>query len=514
MPRKPKPKNTLSAGERVALYLAEQEEKQRALSGELDLSNENGAPEEKTVQTKPYEEKKAAPRSLPKPHYATVNVDLSLVTGEVKAMHGVCNGPVSYGSDISSLFREIGVPSVRFDSADGSMTRRGIDVSSIFPDMNADPSIPENYNFEYTDKYIVAAYNSGAEVILRFGESLDMLEERDTLPPESIDIWVHICMNILRHYNDYWAGGFAYGINRFEIWSSSGKAEDLPCEAELYSRLANAIKIYDDSLSVGGMCFGVSSSNLREFLKYCKKNRAPLDFITLECISGDVDETAKAVESVAMLLGNLGFDQTEIIIGKWCYIDKDITAAIDPKAALRRGGNDANHLKKEIFESQGSVKGAAYVTALITRLSEIGGVVGAHLYDAQPMISPFCAICDRFGKPQKPFYALRAFGQLYRAGAQVLCRTEQNEGFAHNGIYSMAAINGNGEAYVLVSSFGGCGVVDLRIDGISNDVYSADVYLLDGVKDMELGTSVPLSGMKKRLIINLSEYGVALIKLY
>ena len=57
---------------------------------------------------------------------------------------------------------------------------------------------------------------------------------------------------------------------------------------------------------------------------------------------------------------------------------------------MRRGGNDANHLKKEIFESQGSVKGAAYVTALITRLSEIGGVVGAHLYDAQPMISPFC----------------------------------------------------------------------------------------------------------------------------
>ena len=63
-------------------------------------------------------------------------------------------------------------------------------------------------------------------------------------------------------------------------------------------------------------------------------------------------------------------------------------------------------------------------------------------------------------------------------------------------------------------SFDGCGVVDLRIDGITEEQYTADVYMLDGVKNMELADSLPLSGMKKRLVLNVSEYGAVLIKLH
>ena len=65
-----------------------------------------------------------------------------------------------------------------------------------------------------------------------------------------------------------------------------------------------------------------------------------------------------------------------------------------------------------------------------------------------------------------------------------------------------------------ISSFKGCGTVDIRVEGISDKLYTADVYILDGVKDMSLGDSVALSGMKKRFVLNMSEYGAVMIKLY
>lgn len=516
MPRKPKPKNALSAGERVALYMAEQEEKQRRMTKPSDNAAENGGAErtdEDGAPTNKAENKVSVPKTLPKPQHAVVNVDLSMQIGQVKAMHGMCNGPVSYGANISGLFREIGVPLVRFDGADGAISRRAIDISRIFKDMNADPSKPESYDFEYTDKYIAAAYNSGAEIILRLGESRDMLEPVKLDLPNNVDLFAHVCANIIRHYNDYWAGGYAYGIRYFEVWSHYDE-DGLQAELELYVRVANALKIYDENIKIGGFCAEPSSPAVRELVKYCKKNRAPLDFIALECLGGDVEAIAGEVEGVAMLLGNLGFNDTEIMIGKWCYIDKDAIGATKPRTALARQGAEANLIKKAIFDSQCSVKGAAFAAALMIRLAGVRGVKAACFYDAQPMISPFCAISDRFGQPQKPFYAFRAFGELYKAGGEVYAVSEQNEGFAHSGIYAMAANGESGESYIYIVSFGGCGVVDLRIDGISSDVYSADVYMLDGVKDMTLADSVALSGMKKRLLLNLSEYGAALIKLY
>jgi hypothetical protein len=66
----------------------------------------------------------------------------------------------------------------------------------------------------------------------------------------------------------------------------------------------------------------------------------------------------------------------------------------------------------------------------------------------------------------------------------------------------------------MLASFGGCGVIDLRLEGIGENVYSADVYMLDGVKNMTLADSVPVSGLKKRIVLNVSEYGAMLIKLH
>jgi hypothetical protein len=146
-------------------------------------------------------------------------------------------------------------------------------------------------------------------------------------------------------------------------------------------------------------------------------------------------------------------------------------------------------------------------------LGEVREVSRACYFDAQPYISAWCAISDRYGNPEKPFYAFKAYGEVFGADREVYCLSEQADGFSHSGIYSLAAAS-EGTLYVLISSFDGCGIVDLRLDSIPENVYSADIYMLDGVKDMSLADSVPISGAKKRLLLNISKYGAALIKLH
>jgi hypothetical protein len=221
------------------------------------------------------------------------------------------------------------------------------------------------------------------------------------------------------------------------------------------------------------------------------------------------------VKKTVPMLRNMGYADTEIIIGKWGYVDETVAPTAEHlERLLRASGADACAQREKLFSAQSDVKGAAYALATMIELHTTGEVGAACFYDAQPAISPWCAMCSRFGMPQKPFYAFRAFGQLYRAGREAFSVSEQTEGYAHTGIYALAATSDRGEGYVLIASFGGCGVVDLRLDGISPDIYEAEIYLLDGVKDMALGDSVAISGSKKRLLLNLSEYGAALVRLY
>ena len=211
---------------------------------------------------------------------------------------------------------------------------------------------------------------------------------------------------------------------------------------------------------------------------------------------------------------NLGLRDTEVLIGKWSYIDEAACDGISVEQLLSGEGEGFFERRKMLFSAQASVKGAAYDAAVLLSLCGSETALTACHYDAQPNLSAWCSLFDRYGNRQKPFYSFKAFGELYRAKGAVLCESVQQDGFAHTGIYAAAALSSSGEGYVMLASFGGCGVVDLRLEGIPEDVYTADVYMLDGVKDMTLGDSVPVSGMKKRLLLNISEYGAALIKLY
>ena len=457
------------------------------------------------------EKKLEKPRAVkPKPQSAIVRVDLSIPVGEIKPMHGMCNGPVSYGADISDAFREIGVPLVRFDGTDTAVSGYAVDISKIFKSFGGDPSEPANYAFELTDKYVEAALLAGAKVIYRLGESRDLLGAVAEKSYDDIDLLARVCVNIIRHYNDGWARGYHFDINYFELWSGG---EDVKHDIEIYGRLANAVKMHDESIKVGGMCYG-DAARSRELLRACKKHRYPIDFLTVESFAGDPMAARSEMESLIAFAKNQGLAGIEVILGKWMMVDNDILGDVPLQKALKLNDPRAREMRRSLALSARSVKGAAYVAALATSLNEVKGVNAACFFDAQPAISPFCALTDEFGVAEKPYYAFRAFGELYKARNAVLCTVDRQEGFAHSGIYASAALSDAGEGIILLSSFGGCGVVDLRIDGITEEQYSADVYMLDGVKNMELADSVPLSGIKKRLVLSLSEYSAVLIKLH
>ncbi len=511
MPRRPKPKNTLSAGERAALYEAAQEEKRKQLMG----TDDHEASLSSKVAKKPTGEPEKAPKELPQPTSALVTVNFAIPMGEVKPMHGMCNGPVSYGADISGLFREIGVPFVRFDGANGALSGCGVDVSRVFPDPDADPLAESSYDFADTDRLVEAALKTGARIIYRLGESLDLLaESRRKLRLPSSNKLVQVCMKIVDHYNDYFAAGYSLELLHFEIWSH-GSADMTDEETfEVYRRVAGALKSHSPKLRVGGMCFDGFEASARDFVRYCKKNALPLDFLSLSLVASDPEEVGKQAEKAVQYVHNQGFDETEIIVGRWNYASREILDGQLPSHVLNSKDEKSITVRNRLFAEQTKMKGAAFDGAVMLRLLEVDRVSMACYYDAQPIVSPFCGICDRFGEKQKPYYAFLAFGKLFCAKNRIFCQSEQKRGFAHSGIYAAAAISNDGEGYIMIASFGGCGVVDLRLEEIPERFLTAEVSFLDGVKDLVPGTEVQLSGMKKRMVLNLSKHSVVLIKLY
>ncbi len=516
MPRRPKPKNTLSAGERARLYEEILEEKQKRLSAESD----DKALGEKGKISPAKKEAKI----LPRPEFATVYVNFSDKMGEVKPVHGMCNGPLSYGADISEIFCEIGVPYVRFDCTDGAFSAFGVDISRIFKDPNADPFDEESYDFSLTDKYVEAALKCGAQIVYRMGESIDMLRKGEkTKLPESSERLIQVIIKIIDHYNDYFAKGYSLDLRCFELWSQGVKANgervdilsenyDIKEECELYCKIAEAVKLHDKRLLTGGGVFDVSDKKVREFISYCKKRSAPLDFLTLSAFSSDPRAISEKAEKIYAYARNAGY-QLELFVGKWNYADKNALGDKSLERLLRGEGKSFIQGKKELFREMSSIKGAAFCSASLIEMASVEGIKGAMYYDAQPLISPFCGIADRAGEKSKPFYAFEAYGKLYRTRQAVFCNVTEKSGYAHSGIYAMA-VRGEHEGYILISSFEGCGTVDLRLEEIPAEYMNAEVYILDGVKNMEKGDDAPISGMKKRLVLNLSEYGVVLIRLY
>lgn len=100
-----------------------------------------------------------------------IDIDCKKTNGIIKKFSEINCGPlpnqeINDGVDLSVQYKDVGINFIRTHDFNGPT-----DISTIFPDFNADPKLEENYNFESSDKYINSIINSNSKVFYRLGES-------------------------------------------------------------------------------------------------------------------------------------------------------------------------------------------------------------------------------------------------------------------------------------------------------------------------------------------------------
>ncbi|HEC81633.1 MAG TPA: hypothetical protein ENI42_04325, partial [Thermoplasmatales archaeon] len=196
------------------------------------------------------------------------------------------------------------------------------DISTIFPNWDADPENESSYNFTTSDQYITGIIKTGCHVFYRLGESAS---DNETLrqPPKNFSKWAEICKHIIMHYNDGWANGYHYNITYWEIWNEpdlngfwNGTTEQY---YQLYNITATTLKNYNSSIKIGGPCTSsvYNQNYTTRFLEYVMENNIPLDFFSWHMYSSSPYELQKAAKHIQSLLNLYGFTGCENINTEW-----------------------------------------------------------------------------------------------------------------------------------------------------------------------------------------------------
>jgi xylan 1,4-beta-xylosidase len=268
---------------------------------------------------------------------AVLSADFSEITGTIRRLNGINKGPLVLGGmvDVIREQTELGIPFTRLHDC-GWPNPYVVDHHAVFPNPNADPALPESYDFRLTDEYIEAVRRTGSEPIYRLGESIEHTGvKRHVHPPADMDRWAAVCCGIIRHYNQGWANGFHHNIRYWEIWNEpenrpamwSGTDDDY---LRLYRTAAVAIKDEFPTVEVGGPSLGASGSFVQgefvptefanRFLAMCRRDSVPLNFFSWHCYTADPAELGTRSRAIRRLLDSNGFTETENHLNEWNFL--------------------------------------------------------------------------------------------------------------------------------------------------------------------------------------------------
>ena len=349
-----------------------------------------------------------------------ITVDFSDVIGNMKALHGINNGPKSgyteadtdsreWQLDMTDMYQSLNIPVVRVHDSEYPFGQdKFIDIHCIFPDMERDADDPTAYHFAETDEYITAIMESGAQVFFRLGESIDHSGENKYInPPEDYLKWAQICEHIIRHYNEGWAGGFHYNIVYWEMWNEpenstmwTGSMEQF---YELYRTVARYLKQIYPELKIGGCALGnIEEEEIQNFLQSLESDgkETPLDFFSWHTYTDSPDIYAERAVLVRRLLDENGYNNTESILDEWNYVESwsDLTGTA------------------EVIHSPA---GAAFIVASLITLQK-SPVDHAMYYDSQYALADlWCGLYNSDGQTEPGYYAFAFYNQLYQMGQQV-----------------------------------------------------------------------------------------------
>ena len=377
-----------------------------------------------------------------------IRYDFSKTTGVVKPLHGVNNAP--YGvlnEDLATNFmKDAGIPFSRLHDAMGPYGgAHYVDVPNVFPNFDADPENPENYDFTLTDNYIGSIIRGGTEFFYRLGITIDWAKKKyRTFPPKNCLQWAKICEGIIRHYNEGWADGFYYNIRYWEIWNESenppmwsGTKEEF---FELYRVASVYLKGKFPQCKIGGYgsCgfYAVTREGMNDFykgfvtyfhdfLKMVTEEHLLLDFYSWHIYTNDPNEVLRHGAYVRQTLDAYGLTDTETTLDEWNY-----------------GDEGTSHYEKR------TMTGASFVASVMCGLQNEGHTDSA-MYYCVSLGGLYNGMHDNISnRLLKPYYTIKAFNDLYR-----LENCVKPQGVHRTDFNTTAAIGGK-RAVILLSNHG------------------------------------------------------------
>ena len=422
---------------------------------------------------------------------AEIKIDFSKKIGPMKPMHGVNNGPLTcnFSRDARPLFKEAGIPFSRLHDTEYPFgSGEFVDITCIFKNFDADVNDPDSYNFALTDLYLKAIDECDTKIIYRLGVSIEHNPvKRHIFPPRSFEKWAQICEHIIMHYNYGWADGYNLGIEYWEIWNEPNHAKDLkmwggPAEdfAHLYDTAAKHLKNRFPELKIGGPAFSNPDGEFVDafFTELTKDgNHPPMDFYSWHGYIDNIESAVDRAYRAENTLKKYGYDGAESIHDEWNYV----------KSWKDMKGNIA------VMHSH---KGAAFNAAIMSAMQNAPCDIMA-FYDAQMKFSEsWCSLFSMGNDyingganiliPQKPFFAFKAFNEVYKCKEQVSLSSDDER------LYVVAASNGDTHA-VLVSSFAAVDEelsekeVAFKLCGTNGK--TAEIYMCDESNDLKkIGT--------------------------
>jgi hypothetical protein len=397
--------------------------------------------------------------------------DFSKITGKIKPMHAINNGPYSYpGQDglahLYQLIADAGIPYARLHDTGGNYGgSHFVDIPNVFPDFNADPDDAASYDFTFTDFLITKLVSHGVEPFYRLGVTIEnshRVKPYAIYPPADNLKWAKICAGIVRHYNEGWADGFRYNITYWEIWNEPDNEPEIKDNPmwkgtavqyfRLYETTSRYLKKHFPYIKVGGYAscgfYALSDADFSEtaksssrvgyfveffmdFLKYITvpEHHCPFDFFSWHSYAG-IEDNIKYAAYVKEKLTQNGFGNTEIIFNEW-----------NPGIGNRGKINDASNI-------------AAMMCGMQKTPTDM-----CMYYDGQ-IGSSYCGIFNPIKNDIFPaYYAFYAFNELYKLDGEVINRAEGK------GLYMCAATNGSDSAALLVNTLGETMPAELCFEG-------------------------------------------------
>jgi hypothetical protein len=178
------------------------------------------------------------------------------------------------------------------------------------------------------------------------------------------------------------------------------------------------------------------------FMKYIKKENAPLDFFSWHHYE-DADSAAALAEELDKLLCNYGYEGLEIHLNEW----------------------NTAHKK----ETRATSYASASTAAMMIRMQNTSTYM-LNYYDARIGISVYGGMFDPVsGQPVCTYYPFLAFGEMYKLGKQAECGFDTDR----QGIYILAATDGQGNNAILLAN------VSENNETISTGLDGYEAYLID-----------------------------------